>query len=72
MKVEIHTDDIALVSYCEGRSKAYAKDITSGKTRKTEPSPSDFIKNTATLAKTGNGTWVVRSFRGKTSAKECQ
>ncbi|ATL29674.1 hypothetical protein KY5_4656c [Streptomyces formicae] len=71
-KVETHTGDIAVVSYCEDRSKAYAKDITSGKTRKTEPSPSDFIKNTATLAKTGNGTWVVQSFRGKTSAKECQ
>ncbi|MFE0175285.1 hypothetical protein ACFWZ2_23490 [Streptomyces sp. NPDC059002] len=71
-KIVDSNDDRAIVTYCEDRSKAYAKDIKSGKTRKTEPSPEDFIKNTATLRKTEYGTWLVQSFRGKTSAKECQ
>ncbi|MEV7195322.1 hypothetical protein AB0N81_26480 [Streptomyces sp. NPDC093510] len=71
-KIEKSTDDLAIVSYCEDRSKAYAKDIKSGKTRKTEPTPEDFIRNTATLRKTQHDTWLVQSFRGKTSAQECR
>ncbi|MEU7584375.1 hypothetical protein AB0B50_43110 [Streptomyces sp. NPDC041068] len=71
-KVEENTDDRAIVTYCEDRSKAFAKDIKSGKARKTKPSPEDFIKNTATLRKTEHGTWLVQSFRGETSAQECQ
>ncbi|MFF8655436.1 hypothetical protein [Streptomyces huasconensis] len=71
-KVEQNTDDRAIVTYCEDRSKAFAKDIKSGKIQKTEPSPEDFIRNTATLRKTEHNTWLVQSFRGKTSAKECQ
>ncbi|QEU92567.1 hypothetical protein [Streptomyces kanamyceticus] len=71
-KVQSHDDDTATVTYCEDRSKAYAKDIKSGKARKTKPSPEDFIKNTATLARTEQDTWLVQSFRGETSSKECQ
>ncbi|MCF3123808.1 hypothetical protein IPZ68_29480 [Streptomyces arenae] len=71
-KVEENTDDRAIVTYCEDRSKAFAKDIKSGKTRKTEPSPEDFIKNTATFRKTEHGTWLMQSFRGETSAQECR
>ncbi|MEV8016830.1 hypothetical protein AB0O76_10875 [Streptomyces sp. NPDC086554] len=71
-KVEQNTDDRAIVTYCEDRSKAFAKDIKSGKTLKVEPSPEDFIRNTATLRKTEHNTWLVQSFRGETSAKECQ
>lgn len=71
-KVEENTDDRAIVTYCEDRSKAYAKNIKSGKTLKTAPSPEDFIKNTATLRKTEHGTWLVQAFRGEVSAKECR
>jgi hypothetical protein len=71
-KVEQNTDDRAIVTYCEDRSKAFAKDIKSGEIQKTEPSPEDFIRNTATLRKTEHNTWLVQAFRGETSAKECQ
>ncbi|MGW7275479.1 hypothetical protein ACWGH5_33770 [Streptomyces sp. NPDC054864] len=71
-KVEQNTDDRAIVTYCEDRSKAFAKDIKSGKALKVKPSPEDFIRNTATLRKTEHNTWLVQSFRGETAAKECQ
>ncbi|MET8684260.1 hypothetical protein ABZV77_08590 [Streptomyces sp. NPDC004732] len=71
-KVQENDDDRAVVTYCEDRSKAFAKDIETGKARKTKPSPKDFIKNTATLRKTEHGTWLVQSFRGESSARECQ
>ncbi|WP_409236982.1 hypothetical protein [Streptomyces sp. PA5.6] len=71
-KVTKNTDDLAIVTYCEDRSKAYAKDVTSGKTRKTKPSPEDFIFNTATLRKTEHDTWLVQSFRGEGGAAACR
>ncbi|MEW2387263.1 hypothetical protein AB0933_02755 [Streptomyces venezuelae] len=71
-KVTKNTDDFAIVTYCEDRSKAYAKDIKSGKAQKTKPSPEDFILNTATLRKTEHGTWLVQSFRGEGGATQCQ
>ncbi|MEU6995605.1 hypothetical protein ABZ953_33735 [Streptomyces sp. NPDC046465] len=71
-KVTKNTDDLAIVTYCEDRSKAYAKDIKSGKPRKTKSSPEDFIFNTATLGKTEHNTWLVQSFRGEAGTGACR
>ncbi|QKW08469.1 hypothetical protein HUT18_20955 [Streptomyces sp. NA04227] len=71
-KITQNTKDRAVVTYCEDQTKAYSKDVKTGKAQKTEPSPEDFTLNTAVLTKTPNSTWVVQSLTGKTPAQECQ
>lgn len=71
-KVTQNIDDRAIVTYCEDQSKAFAKDIKTGKIKRTEPSPEDYTLITAVLRKTEHGTWLVQSFNSKNSATECR
>ncbi|MFD4522680.1 hypothetical protein ACFWP7_01815 [Streptomyces sp. NPDC058470] len=49
----------AAVQYCEDQSKAYGKEIKTGKVQRTEPSDDDFILNTLQVSKDSRGDWQV-------------
>lgn len=73
-KVQKHSGDLAFVQYCVDQTKAYGKDVDTGKVDKTEPSSSDYRLHEATLYKEpgGVGNWKLQSFNVTKGAAGCR
>lgn len=71
-KIESQTDDRAVITFCEDKSKAFAKDIKTDKIKNSKPGPLDHLFTTAVMRKTEHNTWIVTTFEGKTGVEKCQ
>ncbi|MFF3765776.1 hypothetical protein ACFYYR_17050 [Streptomyces sp. NPDC001922] len=70
-KVTSVRKDIAQVTYCEDQSKAFSRNVGTGKVKRTEPSAQDYIAYTEALQRTG-GSWRVLTSKSERGAAACQ
>ncbi|MGP3922626.1 hypothetical protein [Streptomyces sp. 8N616] len=62
----------ALVTFCEDQSKAFDKDVKSGKVDRDEPSLDSFIEIRTVLEKGSAGAWQITEYLGQRGSKSCQ
>jgi hypothetical protein len=60
-----------LAHYCEDQSKAFGKDLKTGKVNRNTPSAKSYLYYTADLIKNSTGTWQVSQINWTKGAKEC-
>ncbi|MGP3951641.1 hypothetical protein [Streptomyces sp. 7N604] len=62
----------ALVTFCEDQSKAFDKDVKSGKVDRAQPNLDSFIEIRTVLEKGSAGEWQVTEYSGARGSKSCQ
>ncbi|MEG3628945.1 hypothetical protein [Streptomyces poriticola] len=72
-KVSVEGEDRATLSYCSDESKAYNKDLKTGKTSGEVDNPVDsLVFYTTRLAKNDKGVWQTTDVFSKRGASQCQ
>lgn len=61
----------AVVAYCEDQTKAFDKDVETGKVERTEPSLDSYIDVRSTMEK-GTDGWKIVDITGQRGSQECR
>ncbi|MGP3950851.1 hypothetical protein [Streptomyces sp. 7N604] len=62
----------ALVTFCEDQSKAFDKDVKSGRVDRNEPNLDPFIEIRTVLEKGSAGDWQIAEYLGQRGSKSCR
>lgn len=71
-KVEVLKDGKATLSYCTDESKAFNKDLKTGKVDVSSPSKDSYVIYNTRLAKNAKGIWETESMYSERGAAQCQ
>ncbi|MFE9250953.1 hypothetical protein [Streptomyces sp. NPDC007088] len=70
--VQINDDDTAGFTYCEDQSKAYRKNVKTGKTKVTPATKDGYVLYNARLRLNGKGVWVTEKLVSDAGSDLCQ
>jgi hypothetical protein len=71
-EVTIGSDGSATIGYCEDESKAYGKDLKSGKVEVTPVTKNSYMYYTGSAKRNSKGIWVVEQMTSQRGAEKCQ
>jgi transglutaminase/protease-like cytokinesis protein 3 len=71
-EVAVDKDGTASLSYCEDQGKAYAKDLKTGKARKTKVTSDSYVIYHTSLKKNGKGVWTIQKIVSQRGSAKCQ
>jgi hypothetical protein len=71
-EVAVDKDGTASLSYCEDQGKAYAKDLKSGKVRKTKVTSDSYVIYHTSLKKNSKGVWAIQKIVSQRGSAKCQ
>lgn len=70
--VTINDDGTAALVYCEDQSKAYNKDLKTGKTDVTPVTENSYVIYASVLRKNKSGVWVTERMQSQRGSSKCQ
>lgn len=70
--VTVFDEKTAAVTYCSDESKAYIKDIETGKVSKEPPSKDSYVYYNTSVEKSEKGVWKTSRVTADRGAKKCQ
>lgn len=70
--VTINGDGTAALVYCEDQSKAYNKDLKTGKTDVTPVTENSYVIYASVLRKNKSGVWVTERMQSQRGSSKCQ
>ncbi|MBV9024988.1 MAG: hypothetical protein JO362_14635 [Streptomycetaceae bacterium] len=71
-EVMIGGDGSATISYCEDESKAYGKDLKSGKVEVTPATTNSYVYYAGSVKRNSKGIWVAEQMTSQRGAVKCQ
>lgn len=71
-KVNVNSDGTAGLVYCEDQSKAYDKNLTTGKTNVTAASKNSYVLFSSRLRVNEHGIWITETLTSERGSSVCQ
>lgn len=71
-EVTIGSDGSATIGYCEDESKAYGKDLKTGKVEATPSTKNSYVYYTGSVKRNSKGIWVAEQMTSQRGASKCQ